>query len=231
VINGSLWETLQQLLPGLGDSLQLAGVSTVVGVLVGLLLALLATRGSRWISWPTIVLIEIGRGAPVLVVLLLVYYGLPSVQIVLEAKLAAWIGLSFTTAAYSSEILRAGLLAVPDGQREAARALGLSRSATFFAVVLPQAIRISLAPLLGFCIQMFQATSLAFALGLPELLSRAYDIGSITFQYLQVLVIAGAVYAIVTLPLIRLVARLERRSARARATPTPTAPAQPTGAS
>nr|WP_243751967.1 amino acid ABC transporter permease [Leucobacter weissii] len=222
------------MLPGLGVSLQLAGVSTLVGVTSGLLLALLSTHRSRWVSWPTIAVVEIGRGAPVLVVLLLVYFGLPSAGIVLDAMPAAWIGLSFTTAAYSSEILRASLLAVPDGQREAARALGLTRTDAFFSVILPQAARISLAPLLGFCIQMFQATSLAFALGIPELLSRAYDIGSITFQYLQVLVAAGVLYAAVTLPLIRLVARLERRTARSRAgaasAPLPPAPQQ-TGAS
>ena len=230
-MSNSIWEVLRQLLPGLGVSLQLAAVSTVVGVAVGLLLALLGTRRSRWISWPTIALVEIGRGSPVLVVLLLVYYGLPSVDVVLDARLAAWVGLSFTTAAYSSEILRASLLSVPETQREAARVLGLTRSATFFAVVLPQALRVALAPLLGFCIQMFQATSLVFALGLPELLSRAYDIGSITFEYLQVLVVAGALYAVITLPLIRLVARLERRSARTRTPASSTVLTQPTGAS
>lgn len=238
MIDGGLFETVQQMLPGLGISLQLAAAGILAGVPVGLLLALLATRRSRWITWPTVALVEIGRGSPVLVGLLLVYYGLPTVHIVLDAQLAASIALSLTTASYSSEILRASLLAVPDGQREAARVLGLSRPATFFAVVLPQAARISLAPLLGFCIQMFQATSLAFALGLPELLSRAYDIGSITFEYLQVLVIAGSMYAIITLPLIRLVALLERRGQRGRVTlappasaPTLSSSAQPRGAS
>ncbi|MHC9043309.1 amino acid ABC transporter permease [Microbacterium saperdae] len=223
-------EHLGDLGAGLLVSLQLTAVSTAAGLLLGLGLALLVSHPSRWVSWPAVAVVELGRGAPVLVVLQLVYFGLPSTGIVLAAMPAAWIALAFTTGAYSSEIIRASLLAVPKGQREAAAALGLSRGRTFTDVVLPQASLIALAPLLGFCIQMFQATSLAFALGIPELLSRAYDIGSVTFEYLQILMLAGVFYAVVTLPAIRIVARLERRTGTPRIPILPTR-RRPTGAS
>lgn len=203
---------LAALFPGLLLSLWLTAVSSVIGVFAGLGLALLLSARSRWVSWPTIAAIEIGRGTPVLVVLQLVYFGLPSSGLVLTAIPAAWVALACTTAAYSSEIIRASLLAVPTGQRDAARSIGLSRGQVLFRVVLPQAVRIAAGPLLGFLVQMFQATSLAYSLGIPELLSQAYAIGSATFEYLRILLLAGAFYAVVTLPAIRIVRRLERRT-------------------
>jgi polar amino acid transport system permease protein len=203
---------LAALFPGFLLSLWLTAVSSVVGVAAGLGLALLMSARSRWASWPGVAVVEIGRGTPVLVVLQLVYFGLPSAGLVLAAIPAAWVALACTTAAYSSEIIRASLLAVPTGQRDAARSIGLSRGRALVWVVLPQAARIATGPLLGFLVQMFQATSLTYALGIPELLSQAYAIGSATFEYLRILLLAGAFYAIVTLPAIRLVRRLERRT-------------------
>lgn len=200
------------LFPGFLLSLWITAVSSAVGVVAGLGLALLTSTSSRWLAWPAVVAVEIGRGTPVLVVLQLVYYGLPSAGLVLAAIPAAWVALACTTAAYSSEIIRASLLAVPVGQRDAARALGLSRWQALLRVVLPQAARIAAGPLLGFLVQMFQATSLTYALGIPELLSQAYAVGSETFEYLRILLVAGAFYAVVTLPAIRLVRRLERRT-------------------
>ena len=209
-----LLEYAPDILRGFAVTLQLSVVSIGGGLAVAIGLALLVSSRRRYLSWPAIALVELGRGAPAIVMLHLVYFGLPTAGLVLEALPAAWLALGITTAAYGSEIFRAGLLAVPRGQREAARALGLSEARTFVGIVLPQALRISLAPALGLGVQMFQATSLAFVISVPELLSRAYFVGTITFRYLEALTIAGVLYALVALPLTRATRSVERRVSR-----------------
>lgn len=213
-MNIDLMAHARELLSGFLVTLELSVVSVGGGLMLAVGLALLSTSLRRLLSWPAIVVVELGRGAPAIVMLQLVYFGLPSAGIVLAAMPAAWIALAITTSAYGSEIFRAGLLAVPRGQREAAKALGLSSTRTFLGVVLPQALRISLAPTLGLAVQMFQATSLAFVISVPELLSRAYNIGSVTFNYLQALTAAGVLYALVALPLTRAVSWLENQASR-----------------
>ncbi len=208
-MTGSLSSQLLQLLSGLGVTLQLTVVSTTAGIALGLILALLVSSPRKIVRWVAIVVVEFGRGAPTIVMLQLVYYGLPSAGVTLASMPAAWIALGFTTAAYSSEIIRAALVAVPKSQRESAQALGLTSLQILRLVTLPQAARIAAAPLLGFSVQMFQATSLAFSLSIPELLSQAYAIGSVTFDYLRILTIAGIIYAVISIPLMRTVRRLE----------------------
>lgn len=196
----SAWgELLPDLLPGLWVTVRLTIVALVVGLPIGVLLAALSSSQTRWVRWPVIVIVEIGRGIPGLVVLYLVYRGLPQTGLVLSSFISAAIGLAFSTAAYTSEIIRAGIAAVPAGQREAARALSLSRSQEFRLVVLPQALRTVIPPLIGFSIILYQGTSLAYAISVPELLSRAYNAASITFQFTAALTLAGAMYAVVSL--------------------------------
>ena len=202
---------LLDLLSGLLVTLQIAAVSIGGGLVLGLALAILTSARSRWLSWPGIVVVEIGRGAPVIVLLQLVYYGFPNIGITLDGLPAAWIAIGFSVAAYSSEIIRAALQSVAAGQAEAAQALALSRGDALRHVLLPQALRVAVPPLIGLSVQMFQATSLAYALSVPELLSQAYNIGIVTFRYLEVLTAAGVLYAIVALPLIQLTRRLEKR--------------------
>jgi polar amino acid transport system permease protein len=156
------------------------------------------------VRWVALTLVELGRGAPGLIVLYLVYYGLPQVGLTLENFLAATVALGISTGAYTSEIIRAGLNAVPRGQREAARALGLSPFKELRLVVLPQALRIVIPPLVGFAIVLYQGTSLAFAISTPELLSRAYNAASISFQYTAALTLAGVMYAVLSLTAVAL---------------------------
>lgn len=207
-----LWiESLPDLFGGLIVSLQLFTVSTIIGLSVGFLLAICAMSGSAIVRAVTLVVVEIGRGIPVLVMLQLVYFGLPSAGIRLDSMPAAWVALATTTACYSSEIIRGGLESIGSDQKEASRALGLGPATTFWHIIVPQGLVVSLAPLAGFSLQMFQATSLAFALSVPELLSRAYDIGSLTFRYLEILSLAGILYAAVGLPMLMGVSYLEKR--------------------
>ncbi|TPW74237.1 amino acid ABC transporter permease [Schumannella soli] len=210
----SLVDYLPQLGRGLLLSLQLTALSVLFGYLIGLVLALGAASSKWWLKWPAIVVVEIGRGIPALVVLYLIYFGLPSVGILFESLVAATIGLTFTAAAYSSEMIRAGLQSVPRGQFEAAAALGLARRSTFLRVVLPQGLRSSIPALMGLAIMSFQATSLAYSISVPELMSQAYQVGNLTFQYLGVYAITGLIYAAIAVPATWLSVWVEHRLAR-----------------
>ena len=203
-----------ELTAGLLESVKLTLALVLVGLPLGLGLAVAISSGPRPVRWVAIAIVEIARGIPALVVLYLVYFGLPQVHLTLEAFVAAALALGFTLAGYTTEIFRAGIAAVPPGQREAARAVGLQRCHELVHVVLPQAVRIVVPPILGYVVVFFQATSLAFAIAIPELLSRAYTIGSTTFQYLNVLVLAALLYAAVAIPASQLIEYLERRRER-----------------
>jgi polar amino acid transport system permease protein len=205
---------LPGLLAGLGVSVQVALLSLLIGIPGGLLLAIGAGSKKKPVRTLIIGIVEIGRGTPALVVLQIFYFGLPASGLTLSSMGASVVALAATTAAYTSEILRGGLQAVPQGEVEAAGALGMSRRDTLRFIVIPQGFRVAIPSLIGFAILIFQATSLAYTVALPELLSQAYSIGSTTFNYLSVLVLAGLMYAAITIPASWLTCRAEKRLAR-----------------
>lgn len=202
------------LFTGLKTSLTLAGGSLVLGMPLGLLLALGSASKVVPLRITTIALVEIGRGTPALVMLQLVYFGLPTQGLSLTSYVSAMIGLALTTGAYSSEIIRGGLQAVPQGEVEAADALGMNRLATLRFILIPQGLRVAIPALMGLSILIFQATSLAYSIAAPELLGAAYSAGSSTFKYLSVLTLAGLFYLVVTVPAAWLSERVELRLAR-----------------
>ena len=199
---------------GLRVSLLLTVLSLAIGIPLATVLAVLVSSQRRLVRLVTLSVVEIGRGTPALVMLQLVYFGLPQIDVSLESFTAAVATFSFVSGAYMSEIVRAGLLAVPRGQREAARAVGLGGWGEFRFVVAPQALRIALPPLLNFAIVLFQATSLAFVVAVPELLSKAYALGSASFRQLHYLTLAGLVYAAIVVPAAMGVRAMERRMSR-----------------
>jgi polar amino acid transport system permease protein len=205
---------LPQMLDGLKISVLLALISIALGYPIGLGLGLLVTARHWAVRAIGLSIVEIGRGAPLLVILYLVYYGLPKFGISFEAFTAAVIGLTFNAAAYSSEIFRAGIQAVPRGQLEAASALGLARGSTFRRIVLPQGLRSAVPGLMGVAIQMFQGTSLAYAVTVSELMKTATNIGSQTYNYLEIFALAGLMYAAISMPATWITVYFERRMSR-----------------
>ncbi|NLT26634.1 MAG: amino acid ABC transporter permease [Microbacteriaceae bacterium] len=207
---------IPQLLPGLGVSLQVTGLALLFGIPGGLLLAVFASHPNKLIQAVVVTFVELGRGTPALVLLQVIYFGVPSVAptIALDSFLAAALALALTTAAYTSEIIRGGLQAVPQGEIEAAEAMGMKPWHTLWDIVIPQGFRIAIPALIGFAILIFQASALAYTIALPELLSKAYSIGSSTFQYLSVLILAGLFYAMITIPASALTSWTEKRLAR-----------------
>jgi polar amino acid transport system permease protein len=207
-------EHFPTLLGGLWLSVRVTGLALILGMPLGLFLALGASARSALVRYGTIAVVEVGRGTPALVVLQIVYFGLPSLNVTFSSFLAAALALALTTAAYTSEILRGGLQAVPDGEVEAASALGMARRDTLRFIVIPQGVRVATPALMGFGILILQASSLAYTIALPELMSQAYTIGSNTFRYLSILALAGLMYAAITIPASWLTGRAEKRMAR-----------------
>ena len=193
------------LVSGLQTSLAVTGLSLLFGLPIGLVFAFGMVSSSRPVRMLSLLLVELGRGIPLLVVLYVVYFGLPQSGIVLESFPAAVAGIALNTGAYTSEIFRAGLQSVPRGHIEAAQSLGLHWADEARFIVLPQALRAVVPPLMSYSVIVFQATSLGYAIALPELLNSAYQIGSVTFQFLSVFALAGLMYAVLSIVVSRLV--------------------------
>ena len=206
------WPThIPDLLPGLAVAVLLTVVSCALGYPLGFLLALLSESRTRWVRWATIAVVETGRGIPALVLLYLVYRGLPQFGVLLDALPSAVIALTVTAAAYSAEMIRASIAALPPGQTDAADALGLTRADRFRYVILPQAARISIPPLVNLMITMFHITSLASVITVAEIMHAAYLSGAINWRYMSVYLAAAFVYAVIAIPGAVLAGRLERR--------------------
>lgn len=200
------------LLRGLGTTLWLCLIVIPPGVIGGLVAALASTSRRPWIRWPAIVLVDFFRAVPPLVLLILIYSGLPFAGIRLEPIEAVAIGFLLNTSSYYGEIYRAGLESVGRGQWEAARSTGLTHGQTLVHVVLPQAVRNVLPDLVSNTIEVMKLTSIASVVSFPELLYSADMARSLTFNSSPV-VLAAAMYLVILWPLVRLVGRLERRIA------------------
>jgi polar amino acid transport system permease protein len=155
------------------------------------------------------------RGLPLLVILLFLYYGLPSAGLLLPASVVAVLALAMTNGAYVTEIVRAGIESVPRSQIEAAQSLGMSRRHIVTDIVLPQALRNVLPPMAGQFIQMIKDSSLVSLVSIQELSFMAQDVQVTTQRVFEVFVFVGVVYFVICFTLSRLFARLEQRAARA----------------
>lgn len=176
---------------------------------LGLALAVSAESAVRPLRWFSFLVVEVGRGLPALVLLYLLYFGLPEAGIVLTSMHTAVAALAWASGAYASEYFRAGLSAVPREQKEAALVTGLGGWQGFRLIVLPQALRISMPPLASLAVLTFQASALAFIIAVPELMSNAYELSSMTFKYLSVYVLTAGIYSIITLIFLMLTRRVE----------------------
>jgi len=200
---------------GFQQTLMLAALTVPLGLAAGFGFALLSTRRERWIRWPLIATIDVFRAIPPLVLLILLYAGLPFAGLDLGAWGAVALAFLLNTGAYYAEILRAGIESVPKGQHEAARALGLRRWQVWVFVVLPQAVRNVLPDLIGNTLEVVKLTSIASVVALPELLFQARQAQSVTFNATPILVAAVA-YFVLLWPFVRLLSRLENRQLAAR---------------
>ncbi len=154
------------------------------------------------------------RGTPLLVQLFLIFYGLPSVGIVLDAFPAALIGFTLNVGAYTSEIIRAVLLSVPKGQWEAAYSIGMTWSQAMRRTILPQATRTAVPPLSNTFISLVKDTSLAAAITVPELFRAGQRIVATSYEPLIIYVEVALIYLLVSSVLSSLQSRIEKRFSR-----------------
>jgi len=201
------------LLKGLQWTLALSAIGFVCGGIAGLAVALARTSGSRIVERTTAGYISLFQGTPLLMQLFVVYYGLALIGLRLDAWVAVAIGFTLHASAYLGEIWRGSIEAVPRGQTEAAKALGLRYRARMKDVVLPQAFRISLPATIGFLVQLIKGTSLAAIVGFTELTRAGSIVSNQVFKPLLVFAIVGGLYFALCWPLSLFGARLERRFA------------------
>lgn len=197
--------------------------SFVVGLSLGLVIALMRLSQVPPYRWAATAYVEIFRGLPALLWLFMVVYGFPALfpdyEILGGVYGQVALGLGMPAAAYISETIRAGIQAVPKGQREAARTLGMSSMRAMFSIVLPQAFRIVIPPMTNEMILLVKDSSLAYLAGVTAATIELTKIGQDSTNTLvnpTPLVVAGLCYLIITLPLSQLVRRLEMRFNRAR---------------
>jgi polar amino acid transport system permease protein len=201
------------LLKGLQWTVALSAIGFVCGGLAGLAVALARTSHSGVVARVTAGYIALFQGTPLLMQLFVVYYGLALVGLKLDAWVAVAIGFTLHASAYLGEIWRGSIDAVPRGQTEAAKALGIRYLARMKDVVLPQAFRISLPATIGFLVQLIKGTSLAAIVGFTELTRAGSIVSNQVFKPLLVFGVVGALYFFLCWPLSLYGARLERRFA------------------
>ncbi|MBB3945174.1 polar amino acid transport system permease protein [Rhizobium skierniewicense] len=201
--------SLPQLLWGLAVTLQIGMTSIICGLVGGLFLAVARLYAPAFVKLLIRVYIDIFRSIPLLVLLIVVYYALPFVGIRLSPFLSAVTALSLVSAAYTAEIFRAGIEAVPHGQFEASAALGLSNRNTMVDIILPQAIRIVIPPLTNNCINVMKDTALASVVAMPDLLKQATQAQALNANPTP-LIGAALIYIALLWPMVAVVARLEK---------------------
>ena len=189
-------------------------LSFVLGLSLGFLAAVARLFAPRPIAAIVRFYVWIIRGTPLLVQLFLIFYGLPSVGIVLDAFPAALIGFTLNVGAYTSEIIRAVLLAVPKGQWEAAYSIGMTWAQAMRRTILPQATRIAVPPLSNTFISLVKDTSLAAAITVPELFRAGQRIVATSYEPLIIYVQVALIYLVVSSVLSSLQARVEQRFSR-----------------
>ncbi|HEV2099213.1 MAG TPA: amino acid ABC transporter permease [Stellaceae bacterium] len=204
----------EYLLLGAGVTLGLSLASLAIGLGCGLAAALMRLSSNPFINKPASLYVWLMRGTPVLVQLIIIYTGLPQLGIKLNVLESALLGLGVNEGAYLAEIIRAGILSVPKGQVEAARAVGMTQAMTMRLVVLPQALRIIVPPLGNTFNGLLKTSSLASVISMEELLRRTEELVQIQFKVLEIFIVAALYYLLMTTVWGLIQERIEARLSR-----------------
>ena len=199
------------VLSGLLNTVLMSLLVVPLGFAGGLFLALSASSRNPLVRWPLMAWVDFFRAFPPLVLLVLLFAGLPFAGLELGGFACVAIAFFLNTGAYYGEILRAGIESIPHGQVEAARSTGLSALQTTTYIVLPQAVRNVMPDLLSNTLEVVKLTSLGSVVAVPELLFQARQAQSVTFNATPI-VLAAVIYFLILWPLVRLLSRLENRA-------------------
>ena len=199
------------LFSALAKTLEYTVLGFVGAVLLGLALALMRRSHTRVVRLPAAIYTELFKNIPLLAIVFIVYFGLPSVGLRFDALVAGSLSLVVFYAAYLSEIFRAALRGVHAGQQEGAQALGMSRGRTFGQVIMPQALRLALPGTATMGVDLLKSTSLLVTIAAGELMSQGSQISSETFRPMEVYLVIAAIYFAVCYPISQLLLLLERK--------------------
>ncbi len=201
-----------------GVLLESAGMTVILSVLsfpiaigLGLLVAIGRLYGSRWVKAPLTAYVEFLRGTPLMLQLYFIFFFLPDIGIRVPAFWTAILGLAINYSAYESEIYRAGLQAVPPGQMEAALSLGMPRSLALRRIIVPQAVRIVIPPVVSDFIALYKDTSVCSVITIVELTKRFSVLSMSTQATLELMGMTCVLYMIMSYPVAALSRRLEKR--------------------
>jgi polar amino acid transport system permease protein len=186
------------LLEGLSITLFLTFISILIGLVIGIALALGRIYGNKIISGICIGYIEIIRGTPLLVQLFLIYFGLPSLGVNMTPLSAALLGLSLNSGAYQAEYIRGSIQSIPYGQMVAARTIGMNKIQSIKNIILPQALRISIPAWSNELIYLLKYTSIAYLITVQELTAEGFIIAAKTYRYIEMFIIIAIIYLVIT---------------------------------
>jgi polar amino acid transport system permease protein len=189
------------ILAGMVVTIELAVLVVVTGLAAGLALALLRALGIRPLNWLIVFVVDIFRALPPLVVIVLIYFGLPGAGITPSGFVSTWAALGLILMAFAEEIFWAGITAVPRGQWEAARSTGLSFAQTLLGVVLPQALRLTIPPLTSRTIAITKGTALGSVVAVSEILGQASSAVSNSYNP-SPLMLGAAAYLVLFIPVV-----------------------------
>jgi polar amino acid transport system permease protein len=205
-------DSLPFLLRGAWITVQITFFALILGIILGTFVALARMSSQRWLSSLTYGYIELIRGTPLLVQIFLIFFGIPQLtQQPINEFVAGVLAFGINSSAYVSEILRAGIQSISKGQREAARSLGLSVWQTLRFIILPQAFRRVLPPLVNESISLLKNSSLLSAIAVVELTRAGQLVSSRTFKPFEMYLAVSVIYLVITLVLSVIARRLEQR--------------------
>ena len=206
-----LSSSIAVLLNGTWVTVELTVTSLFLGTAVAVFVALAEVYGNIWIKIAATAYERIMRSIPILVIMFIIFFGFPIVGIRFDPFVAAIISLGIRSSAYQSQIFRGSILAVSKGQILAAKSLGMNGRQTFLYITLPQALRFSIAPLTNEFTIVLKDTSIAYALGVTELLREGTYIVSTTYEPLLIYSLCAAIYFVITFGTNKFVSSMERR--------------------
>lgn len=204
----SLWPIVRG---GLTGTIPLSLASFAIGLVLALAVALMRLSGNRFVSWIARAYISVIRGTPLLVQLFVIFYGLPSLGVLIDPWPSAIVAFSLNVGGYAAEVIRAAILSVPKGQWEAGYTIGMSRSQSLRRLILPQAARVSVPPLSNTFISLVKDTSLASMILVTELFREAQKIAAFTQEFMVLYIQAALVYWVFCLVLSTAQSMLETR--------------------
>ncbi|MEK3797687.1 amino acid ABC transporter permease [Peribacillus sp. FSL H8-0477] len=192
--------SIPYILEGIPITLQVVGIAAVIGFVLGILLSLMKISKVKPLNWIADFYTSIFRGTPLVLQLMLIYFGSPQLfGVQIDAFEAAFLSFGLNSAAYISEVIRGGIMAVDKGQMEAAQALGVPYKSSMLNIILPQAFKNILPALMNELITLTKESAVVTIIGLGDIMRRSYIVGGETYKFFEPILIAGLIYYVMVM--------------------------------